>query len=301
MAERRGVFVGLATLDLGSLVERYPSEDTKSTALAQFTAAGGPAVNAAVTFSFLAGGGAQLVTGLGTHFLADVVRDDLRRHAVSLVDLAAERTQPPPVSSIITSRDNGSRTVVSRDASGLAVPATRYPETLLRDAAIVLVDGHLAEVSRSVAQAARKAGVPVIFDGGRWKPSDHDLLTYVDIAICARSFRPPALTGGWRGVHAYLHEAGVRMVATTDGAGPVRFSTGTLEGTVAVPQTEVIDTLGAGDIFHGAFCHHYLAGHRFGEALARAAVVASASCASFGTREWMHSAMPDRHAEHRDP
>jgi len=47
-----------------------------------------------------------------------------------------------------------------------------------------------------------------------------------------------------------------------------------------------VDTLGAGDIFHGAFCHFILQ-ESWEDALGKAAEVASHSCRYFGTREWM--------------
>ncbi|MGH8900074.1 MAG: PfkB family carbohydrate kinase [Egibacteraceae bacterium] len=285
----RGVFVGIATLDLGYLVRRYPTEDTKNTAEDQFTAAGGPATNAAVTFAFLARGGAYLVTALGSHFLTEFVRDDLRRHAVQVADLTPKRAEPPPISSITISRENGSRTVVSLDASRLVVPASALPDGVLRNAGIVLLDGHFPELCVAVARAAREAGVPVVFDGGRWKKVNTELLRYVDIAICSRSFHPPAdVDHGRLAVHEYLRASGVHLVATTDGAAPIRFSTPTAQGEVAVPQTAAIDTLGAGDIFHGAFCYYFLRSNgRFHEALENAALVASTSCIHFGTRAWM--------------
>lgn len=54
---------------------------------------------------------------------------------------------------------------------------------------------------------------------------------------------------------------------------------------------KVADTLGAGDVLHGALAYH-LVGARptpegFAEALRAAAVVASRACASFGTRAWL--------------
>jgi sugar/nucleoside kinase (ribokinase family) len=46
---------------------------------------------------------------------------------------------------------------------------------------------------------------------------------------------------------------------------------------------KAVDTLGAGDIFHGAFCH-YILQQDFPTALSNAAKVAARSCESFGTR-----------------
>lgn len=63
-------------------------------------------------------------------------------------------------------------------------------------------------------------------------------------------------------------------------------------GAVEVPAVRVADTLGAGDVLHGALAHRLatagpLTSERFTEALRAAAVVASRACASFGTRAWM--------------
>jgi sugar/nucleoside kinase (ribokinase family) len=49
-----------------------------------------------------------------------------------------------------------------------------------------------------------------------------------------------------------------------------------------------VDTLGAGDILHGAFCYYSSLGQVFQEALTNAVRVASESCRFRGTREWMN-------------
>ncbi|WP_406411713.1 hypothetical protein [Streptomyces sp. NBC_01614] len=64
-------------------------------------------------------------------------------------------------------------------------------------------------------------------------------------------------------------------------------------GTIAVPTVPVADTLGAGDILHGALTHHladkrHLTSQSFVQGLHAAALIASQACASFGTRAWMH-------------
>ncbi|ROP41886.1 PfkB family carbohydrate kinase [Saccharothrix texasensis] len=286
MAE--GLFVGLSTVDLGYLVAEYPDEDDKVTALEQATAAGGPATNAAVAFAFLAGGQSRLATAVGRHWMAGLIRDDLARHQVELVDLAPDQDGGPPASSIIVSGKTASRTVVSLDATRVQAPAPADPAALLGEAGIVLVDGHQAEPCAAAAAAARAAGVPVVFDGGHWKPTHAELLRHIDIAICSSRYAPPG-TADVDETHQYLHDQGVRCAATTAGEGPIRWSTRRNGGVVKPPSVTALDTLGAGDIFHGAFCHYYLRDRDFPRALENAAAVAAASCERFGTRAWMAS------------
>jgi sugar/nucleoside kinase (ribokinase family) len=281
---RDGLFVGLSTVDLGYLVADYPAEDTKVTALDQATSAGGPATNAAVTFSFLSGGGAHLVTALGRHWLTQLVRDDLAAHRVRLTDLAPEHLASPPTSSVLVSARTASRTVVSLDATRLDLPAPDAPADLLGPAGIVLVDGHLPEPGIAVAMAARAAGVPVVFDGGRWQDRHRDLLPHVDVAICSNRFAPPDSAGD---VPGFLRDLGVHLGAVTNGALPIEYWSGADRGTVAVPEVSAVDTLGAGDIFHGAFCYFFPQDRDFLRAIADAAGVAAASCTGFGTRSWL--------------
>jgi len=80
---------------------------------------------------------------------------------------------------------------------------------------------------------------------------------------------------------------GIDRGAVTNGAGPIEYWSDDDKGTIAVPEVSAIDTLGAGDIFHGAFCYFFRRDRDFPQALADAAEVAAASCTRFGTRSWL--------------
>ncbi|MBV7705604.1 sugar kinase [Nocardia nova] len=285
------LFVGLTTVDLAYAVDAYPAEDTKTRARDQFLGAGGPAANAAVACAILTGG-ARLLTAVGRHPLTALIRDDLRSHGVELVDTTARRTDPPPISSIVVAAGAGTRTIVSLDGSGIEAPFDHAFADLVREAPVVLVDGHHIELALGIARVARDAGVPVVLDGGRWKPEHTQLLPLVDIAICSASFAPP----GAENVFDHLHRIGVRAVAVTRGQQPILHSANGIRGEIAVGEVDGADTLGAGDILHGAFCAYHSRGHDFADALTRAAAVATLSCRFFGTRAW-----GDRLGEPRTP
>ncbi|MGW4121365.1 PfkB family carbohydrate kinase [Nocardia sp. NPDC004711] len=281
------IFVGLTTVDIAYGVDSYPPEDSKTLARDQFLGAGGPAANAAVAFAILSGNPPRLITALGKHRLADIARQDLLEYGVTIVDATADGDHQPPVSSILVSHKSQSRTIVSLDGSRISA---RFDDDLtlgLDRADIVLVDAHHPELAIGIATAANQAGVPVVLDAGRWKVAHRELLPLVDAAILSIAFEPPDLAGKPEtDVIDYVHSLGPQKVAITHGAGPIRYSCDTGSGEIDVQRVDAIDTLGAGDILHGAFCHYATGGHDFVEALSRAAEIATLSCQYFGTRLW---------------
>lgn len=281
------LFVGLSTLDIAFAVDRYPEEDTKTRALDQFLGAGGPAANAAVACGIVSGRPATLITALGRHPMADLVRHDLAGGRVTVVDTTPESADKPPVSSIVVALAAGSRTIVGLDAARIQAPYTPHLARYVDDASIVLIDGHHPELALGVARRAAETGSTVVLDAGRWKPIHDQLLPLTDIAICSAAFEPPGFDGDAVALVDYLCSAGPEFAAVTRGPEPILFSAGGRHGTIGVTAvSEAADTLGAGDILHGAFCAYYSQSRDFVDALTRASAVSTLSCRTFGTRNW---------------
>jgi sugar/nucleoside kinase (ribokinase family) len=240
------LLAGLCTIDVVQRVREFPAPGEKVQSLSASVAAGGPATNAAVTVAAL-GGEAKLLTVLGAHPLAVLARADLESCGVDVIDVHPGHPDPPALSAVAVRDRDGERTVVSRNAEG-SFP-TKGPSLsaqlghLRGKVRAVLVDGHHPELALGVAQWARNRGIPVVLDAGSWKPVLDELLPLVDIAACSAHFRAPG---------ASLHERGVPIVITTAGPEPVRWSTKSASGEVAVPRVTAVDTLGAGDVWHGA-------------------------------------------------
>jgi sugar/nucleoside kinase (ribokinase family) len=280
-----GLFVGLTTLDLIYGVPRLPQPNEKQVATALEIAAGGPATNAAVTFRHL-GNSSKLMSAIGQHPTAALVRSDLETQQVELWDLAPERIDPPTLSSILVTERTGNRAVVSRNALDLQVLGSQVPPNALDGVDIVLIDGHQIEVSGAIAQAARQQNIPVILDGGSWKPELGRILPFVDYAICSANFWPPGCFEPSE-VMEYLQKAiAAPQIAITHGGKPIQFCNQGQMGKILVPMIQPIDTLGAGDVFHGAFCHWILQTD-FLTALSQASKIAALASQSFGTRQWL--------------
>ncbi|MGH9562513.1 MAG: PfkB family carbohydrate kinase, partial [Terracidiphilus sp.] len=134
------IFVGLSTIDIVYRVDRFPTPNTKIAAQSQNIYAGGPAANAAIACAHL-GAESALVTTVGRHPLAALIREELARYSVQLIDLNPVFEDVPPLSSISVDQA-GNRSVVSANAVGLPTPPVSIDHQFCRQAKILMVDGH---------------------------------------------------------------------------------------------------------------------------------------------------------------
>ncbi len=280
----RSLFVGLSTIDIVYEVDEFPVANTKVAARSQSVFAGGPATNAAIACSHL-GSKATLVTVVGHNALASVIQEELEKYSIQLADLSPD-FEDAPVISAVTVDKAGNRNVVSANAIRVGVPPARVDPELCWQAHVVLVDGHYMKACQAWAAAAKACETPVVFDGGSWKDGTEKLLKSVDTAICSADFMPPGCAST-SDVFQFLKSRGVANIAITNGSAPIQFLCGQSSGSMPVPQVDVVDTMGAGDILHGAYCHFASIGLGFVDALMEAAKIASESCRYAGTREWM--------------
>ncbi len=283
--KKQGLFVGLVTLDMIYLTAGVPQNNQKMVASDSMIHAGGPATNAAIAFSYL-GNHATLLGAVGQHPLTALVYEELARYEVAIADLDPHRREPLPLSSIIVTEATGDRAVISINATQSQIWGDRLPLDSWEQFNIVLIDGHQMSVSQQIAQISHAQTVPIVLDGGSWKPGFETLLPFVDYAICSSNFYPPNCHNASE-VFTYLAHLGIPHIAITNGEKPIQYLSQGIQAAVEVPQVKSVDTLGAGDIFHGAFCH-YILQQPFPQALASAAKIASRACEVFGTRHWMN-------------
>jgi sugar/nucleoside kinase (ribokinase family) len=281
-----GVFVGLATLDVIHRIANAPAVNQKITSAAQFVAAGGPAANAAVTFAGL-GGDAILVTALGDDPVAELIRADLAAYGVSVVDAATGTTRAVPVSAVSVVESTGDRSVVSLDAVNSDASPPGDLGDLVADADVVLVDGHHPLIARAAARHAAARGTTLVVDAGRWKPVMGDVIPHATDMVCSDDFRMPGADDP-ESTAAALVRSGVRTVVTTHGGDPVEWWSDGESGSVPVEPVVVVDTLGAGDAFHGAYSYFSTQIESgVAERIDRSARVAALRCSVVGPRAWL--------------
>jgi sugar/nucleoside kinase (ribokinase family) len=258
----RGLCVGLATLDLVQRVGRRPGVDEKMVAQSSDLAAGGPAAAAAVTFSAL-GGQATLLSALGPGPIGRLVKDDLNGAGVRTVDAWAGGADLS-VSAITVLAGTGERSVVSRNADDIVIAVPADLPGLIQHTDVVLIDGHHPGLAVAAGRAAKVAGAPVVLDCGSTKAVYDDLVPLADAVVCSSNF-----------------------VGSPDEFDAV--AAALLSGAVKVPMVTVRDTLGAGDVLHGAFAFARAQGVTDPDhSLSFAVAVASLRVQHAGPRSWLN-------------
>lgn len=281
-----GLFVGLATLDIFYQVDEFLERNKKAFANHSLVTSGGPATNAAITFKYL-GGKATLLTALGTSETARIIKNDIRQLGVEVIDVLNSDQSEPVVASIISSSSNGDRTVLTTRLNGLGKVEQSFFENV-GDYDFVLLDGYFPELYLPASERAKINKIPVILDGGSWKPNLEKVLWNCDYALVSANFHPPS-TSNSDDVFEFIRSHEIIFSAITHGGNKIQMEERGLKNFVIPPKIKAIDTLGAGDIFHGAFAYYFALGNNFSESIKLASSVAAFSCRTFGTREWMET------------
>lgn len=272
------LFVGCATLDSIALVQDYPAEDSRTVATDFATAGGGPAATAAVAAA-RAGAEAAFAGVLGTDEEGDRIIAGLQAEGVDTSAVVRDPGVKTGASVIVVSRRSESRAIVTRPVPPVRFPADGRFRELLDAAAWVHVD-HLGWNA--------VAGIPNLnlsVDAGNPIPgfSPRGVALYVPTLE-----RLQAEYGADLPVESLLQKAiddGASAVVATAGANGAWVKAGNTSA-VHVPATpaDIVSTLGAGDVFHGALLAAVAAGMPLVDAAAYAGRIASASCAGLDGR-----------------
>ena len=124
------------------------------------------------------------------------------------------------------------------------------------------VDGHQPDAALHYAKACREAGILTSLDGGGLRSNTDEVLGFIDVAVVAeRLCEQMRLSPG--DMLRHLRARGCRVGGVTLGPRGLLYYQGDSEvrtmPALDVPLSQIVDTSGAGDIFHGAYVYSYLA------------------------------------------
>jgi sulfofructose kinase len=182
--------------------------------------------------------------------------------------------------------DSGERTVLWKRDDRLTLRPEELQREWIVDARALHVDGHDTAAATTAARWARAAGVPVVADVDNLYPGFEALFENIDYLITSRDI-PGRLTSEAdlrKSLPAVRSRFGCRLTAATLGHDGVLAWDGTLFRYAPAYQVNVVDTTGAGDIFHAGFIYALLQGWPAQRQLDFACAAAALNCASVGAR-----------------
>jgi sulfofructose kinase len=274
--------IGISVLDYVFQVDSMPVRAEKHRSHAMTAVGGGIAANAAVAVA-RQGGAARLITRLGEDALADAILGEI---AAEGVDVSLSRRFPgvrSQLSCILVDRE-GERMIVSYADPAMPDEVDWLPAALPADVDAVLGDTRWEAGSLHMMRLARRAGKPAVMDIDR-RPDDAALIdSCTHAAFSAQAAIEATGLSDARSALAALVSRHHAWLAVTDGENGVWWSDkGDIRRTPAF-KVDVRDTLGAGDVWHGAFALGLAEGMAEAEAVRYASAVAALKCTRFGGR-----------------
>ncbi len=285
----RVVGLGMAVLDILIRLREMPRWDQGARLSAVAIDGGGPVATAMVAVSRL-GVRAGFVGTCGSDRLGEIKMETLVENDL---DVSRVVRRPGPENQVVlvsVHEDTGERVFSGlRGFRDDALQVDELDRAYITSADYLHLDGAHAEAALQAARWMHKAGGTVVLDAGTTEgpvaPGLRDLVEHTDVLICGSGFGP-ALTGLddlWEVGEAIL-ERGPRIVVQTEGDDGSYTVTPEERFHTPAFEVEVLDTTGAGDVFHGAYIVGLLQGWDVREIAQFSTAVSAIKCTELGGR-----------------
>ncbi len=282
------VGLGLTTVDVLLRLSQMPTWEQGS-ALQDLCIDGGGMVGTAMVAAARLGARAGYIGTCGNDEIAALKLQYLTRYGVDASHVIA-RTQPESQVVIVhIQSETGERVFTTKPDPASWLKAEELDRSYITSASFLLLDGFHYEAALQAARWMQAAGKTVVLDAGKTSgPIDVHMATLVqicDVLICGSGFGP-TLSGiaDLQEAGNALLELGPDLVVQTEGEGGCFTTTrGEHFHTPAYP-VNVVDTTGAGDVFHGAYLYGMLQGWDNQRVACFASAAAALKCAHIGGR-----------------
>lgn len=270
--------------DLIFRVPEVPARGQKEYASDFVEVAGGNSPNAAISISRL--GGRVLLTGPigGAHAASNATIDEqFRGEGIDTSGLVTVDDVVTPISSVLID-PSGERTIATFRDPKLWMVKLPPADILLADCNAILIESRCAEFGTDVCAEARRRGIPVVIDGDRMMSMREGLLQVAShIVFSADALHATAGESDDITALRKLAQVTPALLGVTSGAKGVIWLNpqGEPRQMPAFP-VHTVDTLGAGDAFHGAFTLAIAEGMALEEAMRFASATAALKCTRFG-------------------
>src|SRR6267378_1892720 len=279
------VGVGLNATDTLIVIPHFPAYAGKVAFEEEILSPGGQVASAMVTCAHL-GLRVKYIGTVGDDERGIVQLDSLRDTGINLDDVEIRRNCPNQTAYILIDRSTGERTVLWRRDDCLRLdPDSITPEKIVC-ARMLHIDAHDTPAVAKAAEIARQNGIPVMLDVDTIYHGFERVLPNVDYLVTSSEF-PTQWTNErdpFKALEMIQEEYGMRVAAMTLGSSGAMAR---VDGAFLYSPAFVVncvDTTGAGDVFHGAFCYAVLQKMPMREALDFSNAMAALNCMAIGAR-----------------
>src|SRR5580698_3478339 len=285
MADFDVVGVGLNATDTVLMVPRVPAYGGKAPFTREFYSVGGQVATAVVTCANL-GLRAKYIGTVGDDERGRIQMDSLRASGIDVEHVQQRANCANQSAYIVVDESTGERTIFWNRPDCLTISPAEITPDQITCARLLHIDGHDTPAVEHAARIARGANIPVTVDVDTIYAGFDRVLPLVDYLIASAEF--PAR---WTGIEDPLaalitiqRDFGMRVAAMTLGAhGALAYTEGRFHYSTAF-IVNCIDTTGAGDVFHGAFCYAVLKQMPIADALEFSNAMAALNCTAAGAR-----------------
>ena len=279
------VGVGLNATDTVLIVPHFPAYAGKVPFEDEHMSPGGQVASALVACSRL-GLRAKYIGSVGDDLRGRIQLESLQGTGINLDHVLLRPGCPNQSAYIIIDRSTGERTVLWQRGDCLKILPEEITDEMISCARLLHIDGHDTPAVARAAEIARRHGIPVTVDVDTIYHGFDRVLPNVDYLVASSEF-PTGWTGEtdpFKALATIQNEYGMRVAAMTLGAhGALALQNGRFLYSPAF-VVNCVDTTGAGDVFHGAFCYSVLQGMSLAEALDFSNAMAALNCTALGAR-----------------
>lgn len=285
MADFDVVGVGLNATDTVLIVPRFPAYGGKAPFTREFYSVGGQVATAVVTCAHL-GLRAKYIGTVGDDERGRLQMESLRAAAIDITHVQQRANCPNQSAYILVDESTGERTIFWKRPDCLTISPEQITADQIACASLLHIDGHDTAAVEHAARIARGANIPVSVDVDTIYAGFDRVLPLVDYLVASAEF--PAR---WTGIDdpcgalvSIQRLWGLRVAAMTLGAhGSLAYTEGRFHYSPAF-VVNCMDTTGAGDVFHGAFCYAVLKKMPIADALEFSNAMAALNCTEAGAR-----------------
>jgi sulfofructose kinase len=278
------VGLGLNSIDFLSLVPEFPASNSKMEIL-RFAISGGGQVATAMAALSRWGTKTKYIGKVGSDEFGRLSLESIRQEGVDISSVTTEPDTPNQLGMIIVEAVSGDRTILWKRDDRLMYRAGELRREEICSGKILHLDGHDIRAAIQAVRWAAEEGIPTVIDIDKVESLTPELIEGIDFVIASSRF--PGLFTGISDREKALtelqkHTRGF-LCATLGPEGAMALVDGEVLYTAGF-KVDVVDTTGAGDVFHGGFIYGLLQNWEITEILRFANAVAGLKCRNLGGR-----------------